>query len=220
MAPRPRAVLARHPVLARHRVLAGCWQLARHKRLAVVRMLTDADALADPDGTRAKHTSQFAGTRHVHSFAGAQREVLVIVGQVADLVANAAMNLARRCLSWHWTGIKASRLVAAGRREPIVWVRPGCSLLGIITRRADALSELGELVPATLADGGKRHRVPGQVQCDLVRLAGPIAAAHCLDGQHGTINAAQRPHNGTLTSRCPKATPPAPQVHSSGRHGA
>jgi hypothetical protein len=73
--------------------------MVRLKRLAVVRMLTDADALADPDGTRAKHTSQFAGTRHVHSFAGAQREVLVVVGQVTGGVANTAMNLARRSLS-------------------------------------------------------------------------------------------------------------------------
>jgi hypothetical protein len=182
--------------------------MIRLKRLAVVRMLTDADAFTDPDRTRAQHTSQFAGTRHVHSFTGAQREVLVVVGQVTGGVANTAMNLARRSLSRPWVGIKAGRLVAAGSREPVVRVGPGCSLLRIRTSGTDALGELGQLVSATLADGGKRHRVSGQIQRDLVRLAGPIAAAHCLDGQHGTINAAQRPHNGTLTSRCPKATPP------------
>ena len=211
-------VQAGHPVLAGRRVLARHWLTARLRQLAVVRMLTDADALTNPDGTRAQHASQLAGTGHVHSFAGAQREVLMVAGQVAGGVTDTAVGLAGRWLSLPRASIKASRLVAVAvrSREPVVRVGPGCCLRGIRTRRADALGKLGQLVPATLADCGKRHRVPGQIQRDLVRLASPISAAHCLDGQHGTINAAQRPHNGTLTSRCPKATPPAPQVHAQG----
>jgi len=211
-------VQAGHPVLARRRVLAGDCLMARLRRLAVVRMLTDADALTDPDGARAEHTSQFAGTGHVHSFTGAQREVLMVAGQVAGGVTDTAVGLAGRWLSLPRASIKASHLVAVAvrSREPVVRVGPGCCLCGIRTRRADALGKLGQLVPATLADCGKRHRVPGQIKRDLVRLTSPISAAHCLDGQHGTINAAQRPHNGTLTSRCPKATPPAPQLHAQG----
>ncbi len=195
-------VLTRRPVLTRQPVLTGQWLIARLKRLAVVRMLTDADAdaLADPDGAGAKHASQLAGTRHVHSFAGAEREVLVVVAQVAGGVTDTARDVIRRCLSWPCAGVKASHL-AVGSREPVVRVRPGGCLLRIIARRADPLGKLGQLIPATLPDCGKRHRVPGQIERDLVCLPGPIAAAHCLNGQHGTINAAQRPHNGTLTSR-------------------
>jgi len=46
-------VQAGHAVLARRRVLAGHWLMARLRQLAVVRMLTDADALTDPYGARA-----------------------------------------------------------------------------------------------------------------------------------------------------------------------
>ncbi len=56
-------------MLAGQRVLAGHWLMARLRRLAVVRMLTDADALADPDGAGAQHAAQLPGTGHVHSFA-------------------------------------------------------------------------------------------------------------------------------------------------------
>jgi hypothetical protein len=147
----------------------------------------------------------------------------MVAGQVAG-VTDTAVGLGCGCLSWPRAGIKASRLVAVAvrSREPVVRVGPGCCLHGIRTGRADALGKLGQLVPTPLADCGKRHRVPGQIERDLVRLASPISAAHCLDGQHGTINAAQRPHNGTLTSRCPKATPPAPQLYRQGvtRHVA
>jgi hypothetical protein len=140
-------VLTRQPVLTRGHLLAGHWLMARLKRLAVVRMLAananaDADALPNPDGAGAKHASQLAGTRHVHSFARAQREVLVVVAQVARSVTDAARGVIRRCLSWPWVGASASRL-AIGRREPVVRVRPGCCLLRIIARRTDALGELG-----------------------------------------------------------------------------
>ena len=140
-------MLTRQPVLTRGHLLAGHWLMARLKRLAVVRMLAananaDADALPNPDGAGAKHASQLAGTRHVHSFARAQREVLVVVAQVARSVTDAARGVIRRCLSWPWVGASASRL-AIGRREPVVRVRPGCCLLRIIARRTDALGELG-----------------------------------------------------------------------------
>ena len=136
-------MLTRQPVLTRGHLLAGHWLMARLKRLAVVRMLAaNADALPNPDGAGAKHASQLAGTRHVHSFARAQREVLVVVAQVARSVTDAARGVIRRCLSWPWVGASASRL-AIGRREPVVRVRPGCCLLRIIARRTDALGELG-----------------------------------------------------------------------------
>jgi hypothetical protein len=140
-------VLTGYPVLTRGHLLAGHWLVARLKRLAVVRMLAananaDADALADPDGAGAKHASQLAGTRHVRSFARAQREVLVVVAQVARSVTDAARDVIRRCLSWSWAGANAGRL-AVGGREPVVRVRPGRRLLRIIARRTDALGELG-----------------------------------------------------------------------------
>jgi hypothetical protein len=138
-------VLTGYPVLTRGHLLAGHWLMARLKRLAVVRMLAadaDADALADPNGAGAKHASQLACTRHVHSFARAQREVFVVVAQVARSVTDAARDVIRGCLSWPWAGVNAGRL-AVGRREPVVRVRPGRRLLRIIARRTDALGELG-----------------------------------------------------------------------------
>jgi hypothetical protein len=150
-------VLVGHPVLPRHRMLAGL------KVLAVVR-LPDANALANPDRTGAKHAPQLSRTRQVDAFTGAQREVLVIAGGVTGSMTSVPPP--------RWitsvAGARPARLTAARRREPVVGIRPDGSLLRILPGRADALGEFRQVVSTSLADSRERHRVPGQVQRDLV----------------------------------------------------
>jgi hypothetical protein len=190
----------RHSVLAWHPVLARNCALARVCPLLDVRMLSDPDALADPDRAGPEHAPKLAGARRIEALAGAQREVLMIAGEVAGAVGGAARLLACQCRVLP-CGPSMMEPTVIRRGEPVVRIRPRRGLLGIRARRADPLRELGQLVPATLADCGERHRVPGQIERDLVRLADPIAATYSLNRQHRTINATQRPHNGTLTSR-------------------
>jgi hypothetical protein len=200
-------MLARHSVRTWHSVLRGD---RRHVLAAWI--LADTEALAHPDSAGTKHAPQFAGARQVDAITRAQREVLVIAGKVADRLAAAASVPAGRCRIRFRAGVQAGRIAATWCREPVIWIRPYGHLLGVLPRRADALGELRQLVPASLADSREGYRVPGQIQRDLIWLPGSVTAAHCLDRQHRTINATQRPHNGTLTSRCPNATPPAPEA--------
>jgi hypothetical protein len=82
-------------------------------------------------------------------------------------------------------GIRA----AARGREPVVRVRPGGRLPRIEAGGTDPGRQLGELIPAALAYGRERHRVPGQVERDLIRLASFVPARHSMHRQHGTIDA-------------------------------
>jgi hypothetical protein len=86
-------------------------------------------------------------------------------------------------------GQVASLRAAADGREPVVRVRPRRSLLGIEAGCSYPRSQLGKLIAASLADGRERHRVPGQIERDLIRLSHFVPAGHGLHGQHGTINA-------------------------------
>jgi len=171
-----RTVLAR-TVLARN-VLAGTglsgrvlsrywvgWQVLSRWRVALLRARASAHALAEPQGAGPQHAAEFAGTWQVSPVPGPQREVLMLAGQVAR-----------------------SR-PAAGGREPVVRVRPRRSLLGIEASLSYPPSELGKLIAAALADGRERHRVPSQIERDLIRLPRFIPAGHGLHGQHGTIDA-------------------------------
>ena len=171
-----RTVLAR-TVLARN-VLAGTglsgrvlsrywvgWQVLSRWCVALLRARASAHALAEPQGAGPQHAAEFAGTWQVSPVPGPQREVLMLAGQVAR-----------------------SR-PAAGGREPVVRVRPRRSLLGIEASLSYPPSELGKLIAAALADGRERHRVPSQIERDLIRLPRFIPAGHGLHGQHGTIDA-------------------------------
>ncbi len=75
-------------------------------------------------------------------------------------------------------------------REPVIRIWPLGSKPGIAAGLADTFGELRELVAAALTHGRERHRVPREPQRDLVRLASPVAAVNCLDGQHRAINTA------------------------------
>ena len=177
-------VLARYPELHRYPVLAGTWVRGRLKLLPIARRLPDPDAFADPERAGAKHAPKLASAWHIEALTGAQCEVFVIAGQVADAMTGAAGLLACRGRVLACGGVTKTRPAVAGSREPVVRVRPGSGLLRIRASRTDALRKFGQLVPATLANCGERYRVPRQIQRDLVWLPGPIAAAHCLDGQH------------------------------------
>jgi hypothetical protein len=124
-----------------------------------------AHALAEPQRAGPKHAAQLAGARHVRPVPRPQREVLMVAGQVA--------------------GTRA----AARGREPVVRVRPGLSLLRIEAGGTNPGRQLGELITAALAYGRERHRVPGQVERDLIRLASLVPARHSMHRQHGTIDA-------------------------------
>jgi hypothetical protein len=74
--------------------------------------------------------------------------------------------------------------------EPVVGVGPGVGLLGVEARGCYLVRKLGQPVTAALADGGERHRIPRQVQRDLIRLSRAVTAGHGGHGQHGAIHAA------------------------------
>jgi hypothetical protein len=141
-------------VLTRRLVLPGRRMLQRHTMpggpdaLAVVQG-PDADAVADPYRTGAKHAPQFTRARQVDALTGAQREVLVITRQVAIQVAPAGCVPPAACFS-AGTGIRASR-------EPVVRIWPLGGLVGILTRGADALGEIRQLVAAALPYRSERH---------------------------------------------------------------
>jgi hypothetical protein len=169
-------------VLARHmldkRMLSGIvltrsvlsryvstWQMLSRWPVALLRARSDAHALAEPERTGPQHAAQLAGARHVSPIPRPQGEVLVVAGQVGSVRA------------------------AARGRKPVVRVRPRRSLLGISASGSDPRSQLGKLITASLADGRERHRVPGQVERDLIRLPCLVPASHGLHRQHGTIDA-------------------------------
>jgi hypothetical protein len=133
-----------------------------------------AGAVPDPDRARAQDAAQLTAARQVRSVTGAEREVLGLAGQIAGRVRP----------GWIQRG--------AGRRrgKPVVWVRPRRRLLGVVACPVDPVRQLRELVAAPLADRRERHRVPGQVQGDLIRLTRPVTACDRGHGQHGTIDAA------------------------------
>jgi hypothetical protein len=141
------------------------WHVLSRQRVALLRARASAHALAEPQRTGPQNAAELAGTWQVSPVPGPQREVLVVAGQVA--------------------GFRA----AAGRREPVVRVRPRRSLLGIEAGGSYPPSQLGKLIAAALADGRERHRVPSQIERDLIRLPRLVPAGHGLHGQHGTINA-------------------------------
>ncbi len=157
----PKHMLPRH-MLSRYvaaRHMLSGWPVPRLHARA------GAHALAEPERAGPQHAAQLTGAGQVPPVPRPQREVLVVAGQVARVRA------------------------AARGGEPVVRVRPGGSLLGIEAGGGDPLRQLGELVAAALADGRERHRVPGQVERDLVRLPCLIPAGHSLHRQHGTIDA-------------------------------
>jgi hypothetical protein len=149
-------------VLSRH--VMG-WRVLSRWPVALLRARARAHALAEPQRTGPQQTPELARAWHVTPVPGPQREVLMIAGQV--------------------TGSRA----AAGGGEPVVRVRPRRSLLGIEAGGSYPPGQLGKLIAAALPDGRERHRVPGQIERDLIRLPCLVPASHGLHGQHGTINA-------------------------------
>jgi hypothetical protein len=140
------------------------WRVLSRWRVALLLARASAHALAEPQGTGPQHAAELAGTWQVCPVPGPQREVLMLAGQVAGRA-------------------------AAGGREPVVRVRPRRSLLGIEASRSYPPSQLGKLIAAALADGRERHRVPSQIERDLIWLPRFIPAGNSLHGQHGTIDA-------------------------------
>ena len=134
------------PVLAARTVLAPVGRVRRARRC--LGAVTCAHALAEPDSGGPQHAAQLADAGQVAALTGAEREVLVVTRQAARL------------------------RPAARTREPVVRIRPGGSLLRVSTRCTHPFGQFGKLIPATLADGGKRHRVPGQPQRNLIRPPG------------------------------------------------
>jgi hypothetical protein len=129
-------------------------------------------ALSQPDGIGAQDAPKLAGAGQVAAVARPEGEVLGIARETAADAGGSARRSSQR----------------AG--EPIIWIGPRVSLLGVSPRLRHALRELREVMTAALADSGERHRVPGQAQSDLVGLADPVPTADRVDGQHGAINAA------------------------------
>jgi hypothetical protein len=81
-------------------------------------------------------------------------------------------------------------LPRAGRAgEPVIRIGPVRGLVGIDQSRADLAGQQRKLMTAALADGGEWHRVPDQIQGDLIGLPGSIATCHSGNGQQRTINA-------------------------------
>jgi hypothetical protein len=156
-----RTVLARH-VLSGY-MTAGC--VLSRWRVALLRARPGAHALAEPQRAGPQYAAELAGARHVSPVPRPQREVLVVAGQVA--------------------GVRA----AARGGEPVVRVRPRGSLLGIEAGSSYPRGQLGKLIAAALADGRERHRIPGQVERNLIRLSYLVPASHGLHRQHGTIDA-------------------------------
>lgn len=134
-------------------------------RAALLGARASAHALAQPQRAGPQHAAELAGARQVSPVPRPQGEVLVIAGQAASIRA------------------------AAGSREPVVRVRPRCGLLGVEAGGGNPRSQVGELIAASLADGRERHRVPGQIERDLIRLPCLVPARHSMHGQHGTIDA-------------------------------
>jgi hypothetical protein len=87
------------------------------------------------------------------------------------------------------TGQVADIRAAAPGGEPVVRIRPGGRLFRVEAGGADPGRQLGELISAALSYGRERHRVPGQVERDLIRLARLVPARHSMHRQHGTIDA-------------------------------
>lgn len=123
-----------------------------------------AAALPDPVGGRPQRAAQFPAAGQVAAIPRPQAEVLRLTGPV---------------------------VAAPGRgREPVIGVGPELSLLRVVPRGPDALGELGQPVAAALPYGAKRLGVPGQLQGDLIRLAGPVPARDRGHRQDRTINTA------------------------------
>ncbi len=154
-------MLTGYRVQSGHPVLTGHGVLTSAAVLTGLQVLAGAGALAYPDGAGTQHAPQLASARQVGPVARAESEILVVAG--------------------HRSGGMG--------REPVIRVRPLGSEAGIQPGLADALRQLRQLVPATLADGREGHRVPRQPQRDLIGLTSLVAAVDGLDGQHGPINA-------------------------------
>jgi hypothetical protein len=141
------------------------WRVLSPLGVALLRPRASANALAEPQRAGPQHAPELARAWQVCPVPGPQREVLMLARQVAGF------------------------RTAARRREPVVRVGPRGSLLGIEAGGSYPPGQLGKLIAAALADGRERHRVPCQVERDLVRLPRFIPAGHGLHGQHGTIDA-------------------------------
>lgn len=135
-----------------------------------------ADALAGPDGAGPQHAPQFAGAGQVGPIPGPQGEVLSLTRQEPF---QTAVDLA-----------PAGRRNRARIGEPVVRVWPDGGLHRIGARGRNPLRERQQLVTAPLADGREGHRVPGEIESDLVRLPGAVAATDRDDRQDRPIYAA------------------------------
>jgi hypothetical protein len=180
-------------------------------------MDADPDALADPHRGGPQHAAQLAALRQVKPLVRAQGEVLVIAGESAAAVTGVVSTDADWPTARNIVGPGRDELVLVRGRKSVVRIRPGGRLERVLPGGADLCSEVRKLVAAALPDGSERDRVPGQLQRYLVRLPDPITAGHSLDGQHGPIYTAQRPHDGTLTSAHPSATPATRPSPAGGR---
>jgi hypothetical protein len=91
-------------------------------------------------------------------------------------------------------GMRVSLRLRAGRcgraREPVVGIRPRGRLIRIEAGPADPVSEQHQLMAAALTYRSEMLGVPGQIQRDLERLAGPVPARDGSHGQHRAIYAA------------------------------
>jgi hypothetical protein len=132
--------LAGHSRLEMRQMLARLEMLARWDVLTLA-VLANSGALAHPYSAGAEHASQLAGTGEVSTVTRAQREVLMVAGQVADRLTAAATVAASGCRVE--PGASGRSAAAAGGGKPVVRIRPGRCLLGILPGRADALGQLG-----------------------------------------------------------------------------
>jgi hypothetical protein len=106
-----------------------------------MRVPADPDALSDPDRAGSQQASQFAGPRQVGPLVRAQREVLVVTRQEADRVTAVAAVRGRQQRASGYGGPGDDDAIR--RRKPVIRVRPGRRLLGVIPGRADARGKVG-----------------------------------------------------------------------------
>jgi hypothetical protein len=157
-------------------VLSSRHMLAARPMLGRQAMPPGSRTVSHPHGTGPEHTPQLTAAGQVSTVTGTQREVLSLAGQMtAVAVAESRPRPGHR--------------VRRRAGEPVIRVRPVLSLLRVGSGGIHPVRQLRELVTAALTDSGKRHRIPGQVQRDLIRLPGSVMAADRRDGQHGAIDA-------------------------------
>ncbi len=135
-----------------------------------------AGAFPRPDGAGPQDAPQLAGPGQIGSVPGPQREVLGLPWKERVQASGALAPAIRK--TWPRIG------------EPVIRVRPDAGLLRIDAGSGYPLGERRQLVAAALSDRGERHRVPREIESDLVWLPGTVVAADRYHRQDRPIYAA------------------------------